>query len=462
MNSVQPSVDYGSLVNSQRAFFNSNATKSLAFRVEQLQKFESAIRANEPLLYEAIYKDFGKSEFDTYSNELALVYHDIHRALKHIRSWSSVKPVSTNFINFPASSYVIPEPLGVSLIIGAWNYPYLLSLAPMVPAIAAGNTVILKPSELPANTSAAMAKVIADAFDSNYIATVEGGVEETTALLREKFDKIFFTGSVPVGKIIYKAAAEQLTPVTLELGGKSPAFITEDSNLKMTVKRLVWAKFLNAGQTCIAPDYALVHKSIEQRFLTMVVEEIKRARFSIENGNYVQIINLKNYDRLQQLISDSKIHYQGEGIRDQRIFPPTLLSEVGFDDPIMKEEIFGPILPVIAYDQLDDVVQKVKTLPKPLSCYIFTKNARKRKKVLHELSFGGGAVNEAVMHITNDQLPFGGVGHSGIGNYHGEDGFKAFSHFKGVLDKPTWFETNLKYFPQSPLKLSLIKRVFSW
>jgi len=447
------------IIDQQRAYFNSNITKDIKFRIKQLRKLQHALKQNEKLLFDAIYQDFKKSEFDCYTNELAWVYHDIREAIKKVRLWSRTKRVKTNLVNFPSKSYIIPEPLGVTLTIGAWNYPYLLSFAPVVAAIAAGNTVILKPSELPENTSNAIAKIISDHFEDNYFAVVEGGISETTELLQFKFDKIFFTGSVPVGKIIYQAAAKHLTPVTLELGGKSPAFVTEDCNLQMAVKRLVWAKFLNAGQTCISPDYILVHESIKEKFLQLAKLEIENSFFSIENGNYVQIINEQNTQRIAHLIVKDKVYHGGSYNIAERYIEPTILTDITFEDAVMNDEIFGPIMPVISYQDLDETISLVKSKPKPLACYIFSNNSPTQKKILHEISFGGGGVNEAVLHITNTNMGYGGVGDSGMGTYHGEEGFKTFSHFKSILDKPTWFELNLKYYPHTIRKLTLIKLI---
>jgi len=323
--------------------------------------------------------------------------------------------------------------------------------------MAAGNTIVLKPSELPQNSSSVIAKIINENFDPQYFAVVEGGVPETTELLKQKFDKIFFTGSPTVGRIVYMAAASNLTPVTLELGGKSPAFITESCNMKMSVKRLIWAKYLNAGQTCIAPDYILVHKSVKNKFLQAAKEEIERSEFSFENGNYIQIINERNMLRLAKMLDVNKIYLGGNYNVENRFFEPTILTNVSFDDAVMQEEIFGPILPVIEYENIDEVIALVKERPKPLSCYVFTSDKKIRNKILHELSFGGGAVNDALMHITNSKLAFGGVGNSGIGSYHGESGFKAFSHYKSILDKPTYFESNVKYHPHTQGKLNLAK-----
>lgn len=447
------------IIAAQRQFFNTQATKDIKFRRAQLEKLERILKENMSALDAAIFADFKKSAFENYISEFALLFHDIKEARSKLERWSHKKRVSTNFANFPSSSFIIPEPLGVCLVIGAWNYPYQLSLAPAIAAISAGNTVVLKPSELPSQTSALMARLINDNFDSGFFKVVEGGIPETTALLEQKFDKIFFTGSTKVGKIVYKAAADNLTPVTLELGGKSPAFVMKDANLKMAAKRLIWAKYLNAGQTCIAPDYVLVEEEVKSTFLEYCKAEILKADYAFKNGNYLQIINDDNFDRLTKLINASKIYHGGKTDKANLFMEPTILKDVNFDDACMQEEIFGPILPFISFNKLDDVVAKVSSLPKPLSCYIFTSSSKTQKRLLHDLPFGGGAVNDAVMHITNPHLPFGGVGHSGIGNYHGEAGFKAFSHYKSVMVKPTWLELPLKYSPYSKTKLKWLKRL---
>jgi len=445
------------LIESQRNYFHSNITKNVNFRIKQLKQLYNVVKSNEEFLMQAIYDDFKKSTFDTYTNELALLYNDIKEAVKNVKKWSKPKKVKTNLVNFPSKSFIIPEPLGNSLIIGAWNYPYQLSLVPVVASMAAGNTIILKPSEMPENTSKAMAKLINNNFNPDYFKVIEGGITETTALLSERFDKIFFTGSVPVGKIVYQAAAKHLTPVTLELGGKSPAIITDDCNLEICIKRLVWAKYLNAGQTCIAPDYAFVHKSIIDKFLELAKKEIQKSNYSFANKNYVQIINEKNIKRLIDMLDESKIYHGGNYNISERFFEPTIMNNVSFDDKIMQDEIFGPILPVISYENIESIISEIKARPKPLACYVFTNSSEIKSKYLKEISFGGGCINDAVMHITNSNLAFGGVGESGIGAYHGESGFKVFTHYKSVLNKATWFEPNLKYSPQTQYKLKIIK-----
>ena len=447
------------LVAQQRQFFNSHTTKDISFRIKQLTSLEDVLNDNIKLLDRAIYNDFKKSSYENYMTEIGIVLYDIKQAKKKITRWSSKQRVKTNLGNFPAKSYIIPEPLGVTLIISSWNYPYQLSLAPMVAAIAAGNTIILKPSEISSQTSSVMASILNEAFDPNFLKVIQGGVQETTELLKQKFDKIFFTGSTTVGKIIYKAAAEHLTPVTLELGGKSPVIITKDANIKMAAKRIVWGKFLNAGQTCIAPDYLYVDAQISETLLKALTKEIEKARYSFENDNYVQIINERNFDRLAALLDPSKIYCGGHTDKAQRYIAPTLLHTISFDDKIMQEEIFGPILPVLTFTDLNEAVKNVQLLPKPLSCYVFTSNEQVKNKIIKEISFGGGAINDTIMHISNPNLPFGGVGSSGFGSYHGHAGFNCFSNFKSILDKPTWYESSLKYAPYTQKKLAIIKKL---
>lgn len=445
------------LIKDQNTFFNTNSTKEVGFRVQQLKKLKEAIKEQETTLNEAIYTDFKKSTFDTFTTELALLYSDIEEAVSKVQKWSKRKRVKTNLLNFPSKSYIYPEPLGTCLVIGAWNYPIQLSFAPVIAAIAAGNTVVLKPSEIPSKTSKVIAQIVNDNFKASFFHVVEGGVETTAQLLDLKWDKIFFTGSVNVGRIVYKAAAQYLTPVTLELGGKSPAIVTKSCNLDVTVNRIVWGKFLNAGQTCIAPDYVMVEESIKDEFLEKLKCRILEMKYAFENDNYVQIINEKNYQRLESLLDDDKIFYAGAFDKAKRYFPPVVMNNVGFDDKVMQDEIFGPILPVISYHKLSQAINSIKKLPKPLSCYVFTGEKSVKTRIIDEISFGGGAVNDAVMHIANSHLPFGGVGNSGIGNYHGKAGFDAFSHMKSVLDKATWLDPSVKYPPYTKKKLKIIR-----
>jgi len=447
------------IISKQRDFFNTYKTKEINFRIDLLKKFKRLIKDNEELLYSAIYDDFAKSEFETYLTEISFLYHEVNNFIKNIEKWSKPEKVSTGFTNFPAKSYIIPEPLGVTLVIGAWNYPYQLSLVPAITSLAAGNTVVLKPSELPENTSKIMAKLINDNFPPEVFHVIEGGVDETTEILKHRFDKIFFTGSTKVGKIIYQSAAKHLTPVTLELGGKSPCFVFKDADLKMTAKRIVWSKFLNAGQTCVAPDYILVEHSIEDEFLKALKVEIEKNYKDVQADadNYLKIINDSNYDRLTKLMDQDKIFIGGQTQASERFISPTVLKNITFDDDIMQEEIFGPLLPVLSFTDLYETISIVQNKPKPLSCYIYTKNKKTSRKILNEVSFGGGAVNDSLMHLTNINMPFGGVGHSGFGSYHGKYGFDNFSHKKSILDKPFWYEPPIKYTPYSKLKKKLVK-----
>jgi aldehyde dehydrogenase (NAD+) len=451
--------DYSGIVKRQRDFFNTEATKSIIFRITQLKKFQSLLNENEKILYEAIYADFKKSEFDTYASELSQIYDHLRLTLKNVSHWAKHKPVKTNFFNLPGSSYIVPEPLGVSLIIGAWNYPYLLSFSPIISAIAAGNTVIVKPSEITSATSRVITQLINSHFPPDYIIALEGGVEETTAILEQQYDKIFFTGSTAVGQIVYMAAAKWMTPVTLELGGKSPAIVTADTNLNQAAKRITWAKFLNAGQTCLAPDYILIEEKVQNEFLKEVINWLNKFDYTLQKDNYVQIINDRNYHRLLALIDRSKIYFGAEVDAATRFISPTIMTNISFNDPIMKEEIFGPILPIITYTDLAKVIDQLKSMSKPLSCYIFTNDQKAQDLLLSQLSFGGGCINDTMMQFANPNLPFGGVGLSGMGHYHGEWGFKAFSHYKSILRKPFWGETKLKYPPYSKSKLNWIKRI---
>ena len=452
-------MDIAKIVNQQKRFFNSNATKDLNLRIENLKKLKLILKENEEKLYASIYTDFKKSKFETYLTELSIIYRELNDAIRNLKKWSKQKRVRTNLANLPAKSYIIPEPLGTVLVISAWNYPYQLALIPTISALAAGNTVVIKPSEIPKNTSKILAEIINSNFNSNYLTVIEGGVKTTTELLKEKWDKIFFTGSTSVGKIIYKAAAESLTPVTLELGGKSPTFVLADCNIKITAKRIVWAKFLNAGQTCIAPDYLLVEEKIKDQLLLALKKEIENAYPNIKEvqENYVQIVNEQNYNRLEKLIPTQKVYYGGQTNNENRSIAPTLLHNINFEDSIMEDEIFGPILPVIAFENLEGVINKIKEKEKPLCLYLYSKNKNIIKKILNEISFGGGAINESIVQISNPNLPFGGVGASGIGSYNSKSGFDTFTHYKSILHKTTWLEPNIKYTPFTEIKMRILK-----
>ena len=452
-------MNYADILQQQKTFFNGHATKDLNFRKAQLQKLKKVVKSNEKLLYDAIYQDFGKSEFETFGTEISFVYKDIDYYLKNLKSFAKPKSVLTNIVNQMGSSKIVFEPLGNCLVIGAWNYPYQLTLTPVIAAIAAGNTCMIKPSELPENTMKAMAKLINENFDPQFLYVVEGGVEETTAILKLRFDKIFFTGSPRVGKIVYKAAAEHLTPVTLELGGKSPAFVTEKADLQIAAKRIVWGKFINAGQTCVAPDYLYVAENIKAKFLKVLIEEIKKRNYTDNVDHYCKIINERNFDRLEKMIDREKVVFGGETNREKRHISPTVLDHVTWEDAVMQEEIFGPILPILTYKNLETAMQTVVEGEKPLSAYLFSNDAKEQELFTEKLSFGGGCINDTLMHLSNDRLPFGGVGNSGIGHYHGKFGFEAFSHQKAILKKSNYLEPELKYPPYSDAKLNILKKL---
>ena len=452
-------MNYADILQQQKTFFNSHATKDLDFRKAQLQKLKKVVKSNEKLLYDAIYQDFGKSEFETFGTEISFIYKDIDYYLKNLKSFAKPKNVLTNIVNQMGSSKIVFEPLGNCLVIGAWNYPYQLTLTPVIAAIAAGNTCMIKPSELPENTMKAMAKLINENFDAQFLYVVEGGVEETTAILKLRFDKIFFTGSPRVGKIVYKAAAEHLTPVTLELGGKSPAFVTEKADLNIVARRIVWGKFINAGQTCVAPDYLYVAENIKAKFLKVLIEEIKKRNYTDNVDHYCKIINERNFDRLEKMIDREKVVFGGETNREKRYISPTVLDHVTWEDAVMQEEIFGPILPILTYKNLETAMQTVVEGEKPLSAYLFSNDAKEQELFTEKLSFGGGCINDTLMHLSNDRLPFGGVGNSGIGNYHGKFGFIAFSHQKAILKKSNYLEPELKYPPYSDAKLNILKKL---
>lgn len=447
------------IVSQQKAFFKTQQTKNLRFRKMYLEKLRDLILENENLLYEAIYKDFGKSKFDTFTTEISLVLNDIKYYLKNLKSLSKPKKVRTNLANQFGKSRIHNEPLGNILVIGAWNYPYQLSLSPIVAALAAGNCCILKPSEIAENTMKVMAKIINENFPPEYLYVYEGGIDETTELLKLKFDKIFFTGSTKIGNIVYKAAAENLTPVVLELGGKSPAIITKDADLEVAAKRIVWGKFLNAGQTCVAPDYLLVEESIQEQFLEMLRKNIQQFKYEPQSEHYTKIINQKNFQRLIKLIEQDKIYFGGNSDEEKRYLEPTILTNINWKDEVMQEEIFGPILPVISFTNFNLILNEILEHDKPLAAYLFTNNSEEKENFKNKISFGGGCINDVIMHLGNENLPFGGVGNSGIGNYHGKFGFETFSHQKAVLERATWGEPNIKYPPYSEKKLSWIKRL---
>ena len=452
-------MNFEEILADQRTFFNSLKTRPLQFRKRNLEKLREVIRKNEDFLYEAVYKDFSKSKFDTYTTEISFILKDIEYYLKNLNSLAKPKKVKTNLANQLGKSRIYTDPLGCTLVIGAWNYPYQLSLSPMIAALAAGNTCIVKPSEVAEHTMKAMAKIINENFPKEYLFVVEGGVEEITEILKLKFDKIFFTGSTKVGQIVYEAAAKNLTPVTLELGGKSPAIVTSDADFDVAAKRIVWGKFLNAGQTCVAPDYILVDEKVKDSFLDALRAQIIKFDYQPGAEHYTQIINQRNFERLIRFIDREKVYLGGNYDLQKKYIEPTVLHNINWDDKVMQDEIFGPILPVLTFKNFNEALLTICEKDKPLAAYLFTKNSEEKEQFKSKISFGGGCINDVVMHLSNDHLPFGGVGNSGIGNYHGKFGFETFSHQKSVLERVTWGEPDIKYPPYTEKKMNWIKKL---
>ena len=452
-------MNFEEILADQRTFFNSLKTRPLQFRKRNLEKLREVIRKNEDFLYEAVYKDFSKSKFDTYTTEISFILKDIEYYLKNLNSLAKPKKVKTNLANQLGKSRIYTDPLGCTLVIGAWNYPYQLSLSPMIAALAAGNTCIVKPSEVAEHTMKAMAKIINENFPKEYLFVVEGGVEEITEILKLKFDKIFFTGSTKVGQIVYEAAAKNLTPVTLELGGKSPAIVTANADFEVAAKRIVWGKFLNAGQTCVAPDYILVDEKVKDSFLDALRAQIIKFDYQPGAEHYTQIINQRNFERLIRFIDREKVYLGGNYDLQKKYIEPTVLHNINWDDKVMQDEIFGPILPVLTFKNFNEALLTICEKDKPLAAYLFTKNSEEKEQFKSKISFGGGCINDVVMHLSNGHLPFGGVGNSGIGNYHGKFGFETFSHQKSVLERVTWGEPDIKYPPYTEKKMKWIKKL---
>jgi aldehyde dehydrogenase (NAD+) len=459
---IRPMPSVTSQVEAQRAFALEGKAKDVSYRKRQLALLRQVLKANENLLFDAIYADVRKSRFECYISELGLIYQEIDEAIANLERWSRPRKVSSGLMNFPARSYVIPEPLGVTLIIGAWNYPYQLTLEPVIGALSAGNTCIVKPSELPARTSAALAKLINENFDPAYLHVVEGGVDVAHALLACRFDKIFFTGSTTVGRIVAKAAAEHLTPVTLELGGKSPCLVFADADLTVAARRISWGKFLNAGQTCIAPDYVLAERPIYESLLVELARQAEKVTGPdpMHSDSFMRIINARNVQRLKGLIDPTKTFIGGHIVEEENYVSPTILRDVEWSDAVMQEEVFGPILPVMPFDDLGEIIREIKARPKPLSLYAFTRSKATEKRLLGEISFGGGCINDVIMQVTNTRLPFGGVGDSGMGSYHSEAGFRTFSHYKSILKKPFLLDAPVRYAPHADWKFKALRLLF--
>jgi aldehyde dehydrogenase (NAD+) len=445
----------------QRKTIESGMTLDVDFRIEQLKRLRRAVSNNEALICEALAKDLGRPEFEAYIAEIVIVLDEIDFHIKHLRKWVKPKKVRGNILLWPSGNEILQQPYGVSLIIGPWNYPFQLLIMPLIGAISAGCTVVLKPSEMAPTVAQIISKLLGELFESNYIVVVEGGVDVSSGLLKLPFDKIFFTGSTNVGKIVMSEAAKNLTPVTLELGGKSPAVIDQHCDIYTAAKRIWWGKCMNAGQTCVATDYVLLHESIQEEFVRqsqLVLDEffIDGVKVGI---NYSKIINQHHFDRLKLLLKDTKATIKGDIDEKNQSIGPTLVTGIDWNHPLMQDEIFGPIMPVFTYKNRDDLLHKLSYRPNPLALYVFSKDKQFVDFILNRVSFGGGGVNDTVGHLANLHLPFGGIGKSGMGNYHGYHSFSCFSHSKSIMRKSFWPDISIRYPPYGN-KIKLMRRLF--
>lgn len=451
-----------SMITSQHNFYFSGKTKDVEFRIEMLNRLKEAIKSNEDKIHEALKKDLGKSPFEAYVTEVGFVLSSISFMINNLEEWMKPEHVKTPAHLQPAKSFILREPYGSVLIIGPFNYPFQLVMDPLVGAIAAGNCAIVKPSEMAIHTAAVVRDLLTETFPAEYVQIVEGGIDETTALIHAPFDYIFFTGSAAVGKVVMKAAAERLVPVTLELGGKSPAIVDQTANIKIAAERIVWGKFVNNGQTCVAPDYILVHEKIKKKLLKEISNSILDfyGEDSAKSEDYGRIVNEKHFDRLNKMLKEEKnqIIFGGKTDRNDLYISPTLLDNVSWNSPSMEDEIFGPILPVITYQNLGDAIHRIRQLPKPLAAYLFSENEKAQDYFLENLPFGGGCINDTVSHVGNIHLPFGGVGTSGMNAYHGKASFDLFTHSKSIMKKSTKLSVRLG-FPPYGKKLSIIKPI---
>ncbi len=445
-----------------RQYFQSGITRNRSFRERQLKTLKQAVLKYEQDIHEALFMDLKKNPEESWVTETGFFISEINHALRNIRRWMQPEKKKTNLLNLPSSSYVIREPLGVVLIISPWNYPFQLLFTPLIGAIAAGNCVVLKPSEFAPATSAIMKKIITENFSSEYILFTEGdGAQVVPGMMKNfRFDHVFYTGSTAVGKTIYRMAAEQLVPVTLELGGKSPCIVEQDANMKATARRIALTRFSNAGQMCVAPDYVLVHESRMDELLSSLVRVIPEffGDKPEENYNYGKIINQRQFDRILQYLSQGKIVFGGRSDRDRLFIEPTILTDLPLTAPVMNEEIFGPVLPIVAFRDFEEAYAIISRNPNPLAFYLFTSNSKKEKQWIERISFGGGCINNASWHLTNHNLPFGGIGSSGTGRYHGRYSFDTFSHQKSIMKTPTWFDPDIKY-PPFKGRLGLFKKI---
>lgn len=454
--------DINLIFKNQKEFFESGKTINVDYRIKNLKKLNDIIKKNEDKILNELKKDLGKSNFEGYVTEVGILYDDINFHIKNVKKWSSEEKRKSPIVYYPSKSYIYKEPYGVTLIIGPFNYPFQLVIAPLIGAISAGNTAIIKPSENSRNIALLLEKLINENFPEEYLRVVNplGGKETVSLLLDKPFDYIFFTGSVRVGKLVMQKAAQHLTPVTLELGGKSPCIVDSDAKLKLAAKRIVWGKFLNAGQTCVAPDYLCVHKSVKDELLKLIINEI-RIQFgeNVRNSeDYPRIVNKSSLERLSGYLNDGKIYYGGNIDEDNLYMEPTLIIKPDLNSPLMSDEIFGPILPILVYENLDNVIKFINHREKPLALYYFSESKKKIKYVLTSTTSGGVTINDTIIHVANPNLPFGGVGNSGVGKYHGKESFETFTHNKSVMKRGTFIEFNIRFAPYKN-KLNLVKRI---
>ena len=454
--------DINLIFKNQKEFFESGKTINVDYRIKNLKKLNDIIKKNEDKILNELKKDLGKSNFEGYVTEVGILYDDINFHIKNVKKWSSEEKRKSPIVYYPSKSYIYKEPYGVTLIIGPFNYPFQLVIAPLIGAISAGNTAIIKPSENSRNIALLLEKLINENFPEGYLRVVNplGGKETVSLLLDKPFDYIFFTGSVRVGKLVMQKAAQHLTPVTLELGGKSPCIVDSDAKLKLAAKRIVWGKFLNAGQTYVAPDYLCVHKSVKDELLKLIINEI-RVQFgeNVRNSeDYPRIVNKSSLERLSGYLNDGKIYYGGNIDEDNLYMEPTLIIKPDLNSPLMSDEIFGPILPILVYEDLDNVIKFINHREKPLALYYFSESKKKIKYVLTSTTSGGVTINDTIIHVANPNLPFGGVGNSGVGKYHGKESFETFTHNKSVMKRGTFIEFNIRFAPYKN-KLNLVKRI---
>ena len=447
------------LVAKQRKYFQTGATLPVSTRITALRGLYDTISRYENEIHDALKKDLGKSGFESYMCETGLVLDEISYMLKHIRRFAREKRVRTPLAQFHSRSFKKPSPYGVTLIMSPWNYPFMLTLSPLADALAAGNTAVVKPSAYSPYTSEIIMKILSQCFDPQYVAVVTGGRAENTCLLREHFDYIFFTGSQAVGKEVMRNAAEHLTPVTLELGGKSPCIVDQSANIRLAARRIVFGKYLNCGQTCVAPDYIYCHRSVKDALVKEIKQQIQiqYGREPLHNPDYGKIINEKHFDRILGLIEERKTVHGGNSDRKALRIEPTVLDNVTFSDPVMQEEIFGPVMPILVFDSLEEVIDRINTMPHPLALYFFTSDKAAAKEITSRCGFGGGCINDTIIHLATTEMGFGGFGESCMGAYHGKTGFDTFSHYKSIVDKKTWLDLPMRYQPYRKMHEKMVR-----